>query len=59
MFDGSINFGGFAVIVAVAGSLIWLLIGWRAMRAHERLSQAVEAIARVSDDSHPREKTPP
>ena len=33
------------LIVGVIGSLLWLYIGWRAMRAHERLAIAVERIA--------------
>lgn len=33
------------VIWTVCVTAVWLAIGWRAMRAHERLAEAVEAIA--------------
>jgi uncharacterized membrane protein YciS (DUF1049 family) len=37
-------------------SLIWLRIGWRAMRAHERLSDAMQSFSRNAES--PR-STPP
>ena len=36
----------FATIVGVVSALLWLYIGWRAMRAHERLASAAEQMAR-------------
>jgi uncharacterized membrane protein len=37
-----------ATAVGIASALLWLYIGWRAMRAHERLASAAEQIARSS-----------
>lgn len=38
-----------AVIATFLTSILWLVIGWRAMRAHERLADAaVRAAGRVS-----------
>jgi len=37
-----------ATIVGVASALLWLYIGWRAMRAHERLAAAAEQMSRSS-----------
>lgn len=31
-----------AVLWGVAVTVLWLVIGWRAMRAHERIAAAVE-----------------
>ena len=31
-----------AVLWAAAVTVLWLVIGWRAMRAHERIAAAVE-----------------
>ncbi len=41
--DGLLLWGTTAL--ALLGSLIWIVIGWRAMRAHERLAIAIERIA--------------
>ena len=37
--------GAFAVLLAFAVTVLWLNIGWRAMRAHEELASAVQRIA--------------
>ena len=34
------------LILTIIISVIWLVIGWRAMRAHEKLADSVEWIAR-------------
>lgn len=33
-------------IVGVAVAIFWMVLGWRAMRAHERLAQATEELVR-------------
>lgn len=33
------------VLMAIASSIYWMAVGWRAMRAHERLAYAIERIA--------------
>ena len=33
------------VLLAIASSIYWMALGWRAMRAHERLAYAIERIA--------------
>jgi uncharacterized membrane protein len=35
-----------SVLIAFAFSLFWMVIGWRAMRAHERIADASELAAR-------------
>ena len=36
-----------ATAVSVATAVLWLYIGWRAMRAHERLASAAEQLSRA------------
>jgi uncharacterized membrane protein len=40
---------GNITLLAMAGGLItgifWMVVGWRAMRAHERLAEAVQRIS--------------
>jgi uncharacterized membrane protein len=39
---------GFAVLAVIFGivtAILWLVIGWRAMRAHERVADAHERLA--------------
>lgn len=43
-------FGLWTVAIAV----LWLWIGWRAMRAHEQLADAVGRLARDGGQSGPR-----
>lgn len=38
--------GTIALLFGIAITIIWLIIGWRAMLAHERLADAAELIAR-------------
>ena len=42
--DGAIFF--IATSLSVLTMLFWMYIGWRAMRAHEKLAQAANQIAR-------------
>jgi uncharacterized membrane protein len=45
----SAGFGFFAFLAVVWGLLVtvfWLVVAWRAMRAHERLASAAEELAR-------------
>jgi uncharacterized membrane protein len=53
------NAGFFAFLVAVVGiatAIFWMVVGWRAMRAHERLAEATERIAR--NDVNPNTAPP-
>jgi uncharacterized membrane protein len=34
-----------AIVLGVVTTILWLVIGWRAMRAHERLADAHERLA--------------
>ncbi|NWK57799.1 hypothetical protein HW115_19425 [Verrucomicrobiaceae bacterium N1E253] len=39
---------GFAIFIAIVGlitTVLWLLIGWRAMTAHERVADAASLLA--------------
>ena len=36
---------------SVAGAVLWLYIGWRAMRAHEKIASALDSLARTSTTS--------
>jgi len=40
--------GLFAVLAGIFTAIFWMVVGWRAMRAHERLAAATEHIARTS-----------
>jgi uncharacterized membrane protein len=47
---------GLAMLVTVAGiasASFWMVVGWRAMRAHERLAEAAEQAARAHSGTHP------
>lgn len=35
-----------AMLVGVAYAVFWMVVGWRAMRAHERLADATTELAR-------------
>ncbi len=35
------GFGALAVIVGIITTLFWMLVAWRAMRAHERIAEAL------------------
>ncbi|MCA8969783.1 MAG: hypothetical protein KDC95_08375 [Planctomycetes bacterium] len=44
--SGPAAFGAIVmVVVAIVVALFWFVVAWRAMRAHERLADAVEKIA--------------
>lgn len=46
--------GAFAFLVTVAAvlsAIFWMIVGWRAMRAHERLADAAENHARKFKES--------
>lgn len=34
------------LLFAIVSTIFWMVIGWRAMRAHERLANASEQVAR-------------
>jgi hypothetical protein len=41
--------GNLAIVVALWGLLVtifWMVVGWRAMRAHEKIADRVDEIAR-------------
>ena len=41
--------GGLAVLLALIGiavTVFWMVVGWRAMKAHEKLADAAEEISR-------------
>ena len=52
--NSTINFPGsdaavLAILLGLFGivvSIFWMVVGWRAMKAHEKLSAAAEEIAR-------------
>jgi uncharacterized membrane protein len=39
----------FMVLIAVFSAVFWMVVGWRAMRAHERLADAAEELARKKE----------
>ena len=48
---GAESMAGFAVLVILAGlasAIFWMVVGWRAMRAHERIAEAAEAATRAN-----------
>ena len=40
---GAITF--LTALVGLASAIFWMIVGWRAMRAHEKLADTVEEIA--------------
>jgi uncharacterized membrane protein len=42
----STDLGTLALLFAVGTGIFWMVVGWRAMRAHERLAEASELAAR-------------
>jgi hypothetical protein len=40
--------GALAILGAIASAVFWMVVGWRAMLAHERLANAAEHLARRS-----------
>ena len=48
------NMSGWAFLVGlfgIASAILWIIIGWRAMRAHERIADAAEQAARKMRES--------
>ena len=48
------NVQGWAVLAAlfgIASAIFWMVVGWRAMRAHERIADAGEQAARKMPQS--------
>jgi len=40
-----------AFLFAILSALFWMFVGWRAMRAHERLADAAEQAVRKTRES--------
>ncbi len=40
-----------ATLAAIATTIFWMVVGWRAMRAHERLAAASEQAAQKLRES--------
>jgi len=38
----------FVVLIGMAGTVLWLVIGWRAMKAHEKIADSLEEFVRGS-----------
>jgi uncharacterized membrane protein len=36
------GFSALAVIVGVITTIFWMVVGWRAMRAHERIAESMQ-----------------
>ncbi len=41
-----------AVLFGFVSAIFWMVVGWRAMRAHERLADAAEYSARVQGSNN-------
>ncbi len=53
------NFGTFAVIFGLIQMILWLVIGWRAMRAHEDIAASLDSLARqirLRDEQNPSDR---
>jgi uncharacterized membrane protein len=49
LVTGGRQMEGLAVLVMLFGiftGIFWMVVGWRAMRAHEKLADSVEQVAR-------------
>ena len=44
-------FAVFAILAAIFSAIFWMVVGWRAMRAHERIADASEQAARKLRES--------
>jgi uncharacterized membrane protein len=40
-----------AILAAIFSAIFWMVVGWRAMKAHERLADAAEYIVRKFRES--------
>ena len=38
---------GLAILFGIASAIFWMVVGWRAMRAHERIADASEKTAGI------------
>jgi uncharacterized membrane protein len=51
--SGNIQFlAVLAAMAAIASAIFWMVVGWRAMRAHERIAEASEQAARKVRDNN-------
>ncbi len=41
----------FAILAAIFSAIFWMVVGWRAMSAHERLAAAAEQAVRKMRES--------
>jgi uncharacterized membrane protein len=52
--SGFTIFAGIALLISIVTTIFWMVVGWRAMRAHERMSEdlqvAMRAHERMADD---------
>ena len=37
------------ILLGFFTAVFWMVVGWRAMRAHERIADSIEKIAHASD----------
>lgn len=44
----------FGLIISSFVYIFWMITGWRAMKAHEKLADAVELLARQSNRQEPQ-----
>jgi uncharacterized membrane protein len=42
---------GFAILAGIFSAIFWMVVGWRAMRAHERIADASEQAVRKLRES--------
>jgi len=51
------------LFLAVFATVYWMIVGWRAMKAHESIARAqhnlADAVDRLADRSGPQPATPP
>ena len=49
VLSSNLGFGGFAILAAVFGVIqliLWIVIAWRAMRAHENIASSLDELTR-------------
>jgi hypothetical protein len=52
IFLGASNaevFTAVAILFAIVTGIFWMVVGWRAMRAHERLADSHEALSKIAN----------
>ena len=47
--EGGAVIAGLIFIIGIGVSVFWMAVGWRAMRAHERLADSTERMADQGD----------